>query len=222
MVQRTKAAVFWRVLIVITILVVVGGVAFTLFQFSSGSWQLFTTQTPTPTFTATLVVPTATLFVPSDTPTITPTPTRSGPVTYIVVEGDTFISIAAVYEVDLAALMAYNNLESSILAVGQEIIIPPPAYTFEAPTTTPIPTGLRAGTEIEYRIKAGDVLGSIAEQFGARVDDIMIINQITDPNSIQVGQVIKIPYNSLTNTPITPTRTPIPTNTRRPSNTPRP
>jgi LysM repeat protein len=222
MVQRTRAAVFWRVMIVVTILAVVGGIAFTLFQFSSGSWQLFTTQTPTPTFTATLVVPTATLFVPSDTPTITPTPTRSGPVPYTVAEGDTLISIAATYEVDLAALMAYNTMESSILSVGQEIIIPPPNFTFEAPTTTPIPTGLRPGTEIEYRIQAGDVLGSIAEKFGARLDDIMTINQITDPNSIQVGQLIKIPYNSLTNTPITPTRTPIPTNTRRPSSTPRP
>lgn len=216
MVKRTRAVVFWRVLIILTILIVVGGLAFTLFQFSSGSWQLFATQTPTPTFTATLVIPTATLFVPTETPTITPTPTRSGPVPYTVAEGDNLIAIAATYEVDVAALMAYNNLESSILSVGQEIVIPPPNFTYEAPTTTPLPTGLRAGTIIEYRIQPGDVLGAIAETYGARLDDIMVVNGITDPNTIQVGDVIKIPYNSLTNTPITPTRTPRPTSTKRP------
>lgn len=216
MVKRTRAFIFWRVLIVIAVLSIVGGLAFVVVQFSSGEWQLFATQTPTPTFTPTIVIPTATLFVPSDTPTITPTPTRSGPVAYTVVSGDTLFAIAATYAVDVQVLIAYNTLTSPDLSVGQEIIIPPPNYTYEAPTATPIPTGLRPGTIIEYQIQPGDVLSLIAERFGARLGDVMVINGITDPNNIGVGETIKIPYNSLTNTPITPTRTPRPTATRRP------
>lgn len=217
MVQRKRAVYFWRGLVVLLILAVVGGIAFVLVQFSTGAWALFPTLTPTPTFSPTAVIPTATLFVPSDTPTATMTPTRSGPITYTVVSGDTLFAIAQTYAVDVDALIAYNNLTSSNLSVGQEIIIPPPNFTPPpTPTETPIPTNLRPGTLITYTIKAGDVLGLVAERFGARLVDVMIVNGITDPNTIQVGQQIKIPYHSLTGTPITPTRTPRPTSTRRP------
>lgn len=216
MVQRKRAFIFWRLLVVVLILAVVGGLAFVLVQFSTGAWTLFPTLTPTATFTPTPIIPTATLFVPSDTPTITPTATRSGPITYTVVSGDTLFGIADAYGVDIQTLIAFNNLTSPDLSVGQEIVIPPPGFVIEIPTATPIPTGLRPGTVISYTIQTGDVLSVIAERFGARLDDVMIINGITDPNSIQVGITIKIPYNSLTGTPITPTRTPRPTNTRRP------
>lgn len=216
MVQRKRAFIFWRVLAVALILAVVGGIGYVLMQFSSGSWVLFATQTSTPTFTSTPVIPTATLYVPSDTPTVTPSPTRSEPITYTVVSGDTLFGISETYGVDVQTLIAYNNLVSPDLTVGQQIIIPPPGFNYEAPTATPIPTGLRPGSIITYTIQPGDVLSLIAQKFGARLEDVMIINGITDPNSISVGVTIQIPYNSLTNTPITPTRTPRPTRTTRP------
>ena len=216
MVQRKRAFIFWRLLVVVLILAAVGGLAFMLVQFSIGAWTLFPTLTPTATFTPTPIIPTATLFVPTDTPTITPTATRSGPITYTVVSGDTLFGIADAYGVDIQTLIAFNNLTSPDLSVGQEIVIPPPGLVIEIPTATPIPTGLRPGTVISYTVQTGDVLSVIAERFGARLDDVMTINGITDPNNIQVGVTIKIPYNSLTGTPITPTRTPRPTNTRRP------
>jgi LysM repeat protein len=216
MVQRKRAFLFWRLLVVVLILAAVGGLAFVLVQFSTGAWALFPTLTPTATFTPTPIIPTATLFVPSDTPTITPSPTRSGPITYTVVSGDTLFGIADAYGVDIQTLIAFNNLTSPDLSVGQEIVIPPPGLVMEIPTATPIPTGLRPGTVISYTIQTGDVLSLIAERFGARLDDVMIVNGITDPNNISVGVTIQIPYNSLTGTPITPTRTPRPTNTRRP------
>jgi LysM repeat protein len=222
MVKRTRAVIFWRVLVIVPILAIIGGLAFVLTQFASGSWQLFTTQTPTATFTPTPVIPTATLFVPTDTPTVTLTPTRSGPLEYTVVSGDTLFGISETYGVDVQTLFAYNNLTSGNLAVGQKIIIPPPGFKIELPTATPLPTDLKQGTYIEYAIQPGDVLSLIAEKFGARLVDVMIVNGITNPDTIQVGQVIKIPYNSLTGTPITPTRTPIPSRTPKPSATKKP
>jgi LysM repeat protein len=189
---------------------------FVLTQFASGAWQLFSTLTPTPTYTATIVIPTATLFVPTDTPTVTLTPTRSGPIEYTVVEGDTLFGIAETYGVDVQTLFAYNNLITGNLTIGQKLIIPPPGFKIDLPTATPIPTGLKPGTTIDYEIQPGDVLSLIAEKFGARLVDVMIVNGITDANNIQVGTVIKIPYNSLTGTPITPTRTPRPSATKKP------
>jgi LysM repeat protein len=207
--QRKRAVIFWRVVIVLIILAIVGGMGFVLVQFSSGTWTLFATQTPTATFTPTQVVATATQFIPSDTPTPQPTPTRGAPITYTVVAGDTITTIGQKFGVDVETLIAYNNLKSTVLSINQQIAIPPSDYVFVAPSATPIPTNLRPGTYISYTIKAGDILGVIAEKFNSRSIDIINANKqaLPDPNNIPVGTTIRIPYNSIL---ITPTRTPRP------------
>lgn len=207
--QRKRVIIFWRVVIVVVILVFVGGVGFVLVQFSSGTWALFATQTPTATITPTLVIPTATQFIPSDTPTPTPPPTRGAAISYTVVSGDTFTSIGQKFSVDVDTLIAYNKLTTTTLSIGQQLAIPPSDFVYVAPTTTPIPTNLRPGTYISYTIKAGDILGVIAEKFNSRSIDIINANKtvLPDPNNIPVGTTIRIPYNSIL---VTPTRTPRP------------
>ncbi len=49
-----------------------------------------------------------------------------------------------------------------------------------------------------YTVKRGDTLYGISNQFGVSVEDIKRINGLTN-NTIQVGQVLKIPNNSGTN-----------------------
>ena len=207
--QRKRAVIFWRVVIVVIILAIVGGAGFVLVQFSSGTWALFATQTPTSTFTPTVVIPTSTRFVPSDTPTPTLPPTRGAPITYTVVAGDTFTSIGQKFSVDVETLIAYNKLATTTLSIGQQLAIPPSDFVYVPPTTTPIPTNLRPGTYISYTIKAGDILGVIAEKFNSRPIDIINANKqaLPDPNNIPVGTTIRIPYNSIL---VTPTRTPRP------------
>lgn len=51
---------------------------------------------------------------------------------------------------------------------------------------TPTPAGM-------YIVKAGDTLGTIADNFETTVDEIMALNSIADPNKIEVGQQIIIP-----------------------------
>ncbi len=60
-----------------------------------------------------------------------------------------------------------------------------------------------AGTEdvdtsgpTEYTIVAGDILGQIADRFRVPLEALMEVNGITDPDQIQVGQVLKIPNPS--------------------------
>ena len=49
---------------------------------------------------------------------------------------------------------------------------------------------------IEYVVKSGDRLSKIAQSYNTTVDAIQAINpDITDPNKIKVGQVIKIPVD---------------------------
>lgn len=77
-----------------------------------------------------------------------------------------------------------------------------------------------------YKIKQGDTLSKIAQQYGLSVSDLASNNGIQNPNLIQIGQTIEIPRNPNTNivpnsavvsndtvnignlpeTPITPTR----------------
>ena len=175
------------------------------------------TPTPTQTITPSPTVPSPTPVPPTETPTqtetptITPTPTIEGPFFYTVQEGDTLFGIAEQFGVDVNRLLEVNELSfDSIIAPGQQILIPDPNE--ELPTATPLPEGLPRGTEIEYRVQTGDTLTSIALKFNSTEEAILEANEeIEDANSIFVGQVIIVPVNLVT---------PAPTATGAPLNTP--
>lgn len=173
---------------------------------------------PTPTATLTLT-PSATP-TPSNTPTASPvpvTPTRSGPVTYIVQQGDLLSDIAQKYGVTISAIMAANPslTDPSQIFVGQQLVIPAPGA---APSPTALPTGLKAGSTILYLVQPGDSLQSIASKFNSTAEDIQKLNNITDPNMIYPGLYLKVHYGIATPTPTVVTLTPSPVPS--PSDTP--
>jgi LysM repeat protein len=157
-------------------------------------------KTPTATDTATPLPPTSTPTV-SLTPTITHTPTPSGPITYKVQDGDTLFSIAQQFAIDLDVLLAYNPdvQDAGSIFVGEDIIIPPPSA--EVPTETAFPSTLIPGSKIEYVVKQGDSLQTIASKFNSTAEAIAKENKITNPNDIQAGQKLVIPVNIATPTP---------------------
>ncbi|MDT2012586.1 peptidoglycan amidohydrolase family protein [Carnobacterium divergens] len=61
-------------------------------------------------------------------------------------------------------------------------------YRLKGGTTTP-PTGGNAKT---YTVKSGDTLRTIATKFGVTVAQLQTWNNITNPNLITVGQVLKV------------------------------
>jgi LysM repeat protein len=165
-------------------------------------------KTPTPTDTGTPLPPSNTPTA-SLTPTITETPTPSGPITYKVQNGDTLFSIAQQFAIDLDVLLAFNPdvQDAGTIFVGEDITIPPPFA--ELPTETPLPSTLIPGSKIEYVIRQGDSLQTIASKFNSTAEAIAKENKITDPNAIQAGQKLVIPVNIATPTP-SPTMTPTP------------
>lgn len=61
------------------------------------------------------------------------------------------------------------------------------------PTPTAVPVVIEP-EELTYTVEAGDLLGAIAQRFGLTLDELLAANpQITDPNTIQVGDVVTIP-----------------------------
>ena len=63
-----------------------------------------------------------------------------------------------------------------------------------------------------YIVKSGDTLSAIADDFSTTIEEIMVTNDISSPESIQIGQTLIIP--SLVD------RTPIPAPTFGPQDTP--
>lgn len=70
---------------------------------------------------------------------------------------------------------------------------------------TPTPSGM-------YIVKSGDTLSVIADDFSTTVEEIMVVNDISSPELIQVGQTLIIP--TLVD------RTPLPAPTFGPQDTP--
>lgn len=203
---------------------------------------LLATETPTPTLTFTPTntnTPTPT-FTETPSPTITVTPTFSAPFTYTVQDGDSLAVIAEKFvlgddAIPLIILLNPFNPETGvgidpttqIVIPGQVILLPNP--DMQLPTATSIPPNLPRGTKLEYTVASGDSLGAIADKFNSTIEAIIEENNITNPNSLFVGQVLQIPVNLVTptatrpptSTPITPgPGTFLPTSTSTPINSP--
>ncbi|MCW5876765.1 MAG: LysM peptidoglycan-binding domain-containing protein [Anaerolineales bacterium] len=202
--RRSRGRIGFYLLLALSGLLVLAGLWVTTSWVSAGGpGALFPSDTPTPTMT----------FTPSNTPTVTNTPTEtpipatptaSQPFLYNVVSGDTITAIAERFGLDpvegpiiIMLLNGMNN--SSVLFVGQELIIPNPDLPIPSPT--PLPDNLRRGDEIEYFVMPGDILAVIAARFASTEADIIRVNNLENPNNIFVGQILLVPVMMVTNTP---------------------
>ena len=97
---------------------------------------------------------------------------------YIVKNGDNLYSIANRYNVSVDDLIRANNLSTTSLSVGQQLLIP---------------TKLQADYKT-YKVKTGDNLYSIANTYGVTVDELKIANNLKN-NLLSIGQTLIIPTN---------------------------
>lgn len=116
--------------------------------------------------------------VPFPTPAPAPNTSQEN-VEYVIKDGDTVLGIAESYGLTPEKIIEANGWlkEENALMVGRTLIIP----------VSPTPTfyGL-------YTIKEGDTLSALAQSFGTTVDELMRINNLTDP-SIYIGQTLSVP-----------------------------
>ena len=93
---------------------------------------------------------------------------------YIVKNGDTLWNIAKKYNINVNDLKSVNNLDTNLLSIGQELIIP---------ETTDYKT---------YTVRSGDSLWKIANKYNISVDDLIQANNLTN-DILSIGQVLIIP-----------------------------
>ena len=99
--------------------------------------------------------------------------------TYTVKAGDTLGSIADEFGYNYEDLAKWSNIsDANCIAVGQII-------RFSAPVTT-------TNSVNTYTVVAGDNLSSIASKFNTTVSNLCSLNNISNPNLIYAGQVLKI------------------------------
>lgn len=103
-------------------------------------------------------------------------------VNYIVKKGDSLYSIARVYKTTVQEIQKLNNLKSNALSIGQELKIPE-NYVNDASANLP--------TYINYTVKKGDSLYSIAKRYGITTDTIIKDNALKN-NLLSIGQNLKI------------------------------
>lgn len=101
---------------------------------------------------------------------------------YTVVSGDTLSKIARKYNTTVNAIKDLNYLKSDNLSIGQIIRIPE-MYTKESDMYMP--------SFINYTVKKGDSLYTIAKSYNLDVDILKKDNSLTS-NIIEIGQILKI------------------------------
>jgi LysM repeat protein len=130
-----------------------------------------------------------------------------GPNQYLVQAGDTLGLIAARFHTTVEAIRALNNIKGDLINVGQALNIPTPQPATDtvstpsseattvaaAPTATTKPAAKATAGRVTYTVKRGDELSLIAKRFGVTTSALARANGITNPNSIQPGQVLVIP-----------------------------
>lgn len=147
----------------------------------------------------------------------------------IIISAITVGVMLRLWEKDHPQIPAEDTPVVIIITATQSVMLPIVGNDFASGTITPFDTGISITGTLEvtptlemltYRVKEGDILGALAIQFNVSVADIMAVNNLTDPDSLYMGQILYIPtapLPSVTSTAIPPTS--IASATPRPSAT---
>ena len=147
-----------------------------------------TTLAPTPT-TAAPVASTTTTTAPVASTTAIPTTTEAadvGPLSVLVEVGDSLSKIAKRYDTTTEILATINGIcDVNQIYVGQKILLAAAgSETDDGVDPEPI--------SVTVLVEVGDSLSKIAKQYDTTVDDLMVANDITDPNLVLVGQELVV------------------------------
>jgi LysM repeat protein len=144
------------------------------------------------------------LKVPTDGSTMTTTSPRvdtfqpsgmeASTTSYTVQRGDTLSGIARRHNTTVQAIKAANSKTSDTIRVGEELRIPGQADSAPAASAPAAPRAqqAQAAADGEHVVRAGEFPGSIARQYGMTTQELLTLNNITDPRTLQVGQRLRV------------------------------
>lgn len=113
-----------------------------------------------------------------------------------VAPGDTLYSLAQMYGTTVDALARENNLSAPYaLSVGQKLKVPVEKES-GAVQTVAVPADANTTTRVELSeitVAAGDTLYSLSRRYSVPVNDLAVMNNLSAPFALSVGQKLKVP-----------------------------
>lgn len=103
---------------------------------------------------------------------------------YTVKAGDSLWNIANQYGISVNDIVSFNNLGTTLLQIGQQLLIPKQESNQD---------GNSQG--VTYVVKSGDTLWNIAKKYNISVDELKSANKLTN-NMLSIGQKLVIPNTS--------------------------
>ncbi len=109
---------------------------------------------------------------------ILPTGSNPTPKTYIVAEGDTLYDIALAFDLSVDDVIAFNDLDGTVIQPGQLLQLEPP--------DVPAP-------QLVVTVVVGDTLWALAKEHGTSVEAIQAANGLTKNSLLRPGDSLTIP-----------------------------
>lgn len=110
-----------------------------------------------------------------------PAPTSSADF-HVVVRGDTIDSIAAKYKISAATIRTANGLVGDTIYNGSRLFLKGSGFVASG-----------SSSDGSYTVKSGDRLGDIAFAHRTSISTLVSMNNLSNPNVIRSGQVLKVP-----------------------------
>ena len=124
-------------------------------------------------------------------PNITPPDETNSYINYTVKRGDTLSEIALRYNTTVNILTSINNISNpNLIYIGQVLKIPSNGESNNVVDEN------NYCCIINYKIKRGDTLSRIASNNNTTVSTLVSLNNISNPNLIYAGNIIKIPCSN--------------------------
>ena len=101
--------------------------------------------------------------------------------TYTVKAGDTLWNIARKYNTTVEEIMKLNNLKNDLLSIG---------------TVLTIPEISQSTSTNRYTVKAGDTLWNISKRYNTTVEELMMLNNLSN-DLIMIGQELILPNTNV-------------------------
>ncbi|MDX1296368.1 MAG: LysM peptidoglycan-binding domain-containing protein, partial [Sulfurimonadaceae bacterium] len=107
-----------------------------------------------------------------------PAPLKKIYLVHTVKSGDNLSRLGKKYGVPYKSIIDFNNLRSNMLSLKQKLIIP-------------VSKGYTPKSDRRYTVKAGDTLGTIAEQFHVSIRQLKRLNHL-ESNVIRIGEKLSL------------------------------
>lgn len=120
---------------------------------------------------------------------------------YTVQSGDTLSGIALKFSTTSSKLAQLNSISNpNLIYVGQRLLVNQSSNSNSSSSGQSSSTTTNTETSsASYTVKSGDTLSGIASQYNTTVNQIISLNQLSNPNLIYVGQVLKLKNSQTTN-----------------------